>query len=85
MKRLIEDTKELGMEALLGERITIFGMNYFYTGVLTGVNSTHIELQDAAVVYETGSYDTAEWKDAQPLPHKWHIQLTAIESWGILK
>jgi len=50
-----------------------------------GVNSTYLLLENASVVYETGKFDDAAWKDAQPLPHAWRVQIGAIESWGKLK
>ena len=85
MKKLIEVTDSDGFESLLGERITLWCMNYIYTGTLTGVNSTYLLLENASVVYETGKFDDAAWKDAQPLPHAWRVQSGAIESWGKLK
>ncbi len=85
MKRIIEDTSPSGLEGLLGERITIFAANYIYTGKLTGVNDDDVELQDAAIVYETGEFSAPGWKDAQTLPDTWHVAKLAIESYGILK
>ena len=85
MKKLVEVTDGCGFESLLGERITLFCMNYFYTGKLTGVYDTFLQLEDAAIVYETGPLDDQQWKDAQPLPNTWNVQITAIESWGVLK
>lgn len=85
MKRIIEDTAAEGLEALLGERVTVWCVNYFYTGKLIGVNDTCIKLTDAAVVYDTGPLTDKKWQDAQPLPREWYVMLSAIESFGILK
>ena len=85
MKRIIESDEVSGFDALLGESITLFCLNYIYTGKLVGVNDTHLELSGASIVYETGGLCDSEWKDAQPLPHNWCVQLSAIESWGLLK
>ena len=74
-----------GLESLLGERVTVYCSAYIYTGKLIGVNVTCIKLSDAAIVYETGSFNTKDWKDAQELPHDWYIQSSSIESFGILK
>jgi len=85
MKRIIESDEVSGFDAMLGERITLFCMNYIYTGKLIGVNDTHIELEDAAIVYETGELSSGTWKDAQRLPCNWRVQMAAVESWGSLK
>lgn len=74
-----------GLVALLGKRVTFFCMNYIYTGTLAGVNDSCILLEDAAIVYETGSFDTKSWKDAQKLPHPIYVQTSAIEAFGELK
>jgi hypothetical protein len=75
-----------GLEKLLGEKVTLFCMNYIYTGKLAGVNSTCVLLEDAAIVYETGAFTEKNWKDAQKLPNgEWYVQTATIESFGILK
>lgn len=84
MKKLVEVTEE-GLEGLLGERITVFCMNYIYAGKLIGVNGSCILLEDAAVVYETGPFTDEGFNDVQPLPDQWYVQTSAIESFGKLK
>ena len=75
-----------GMLALLGEKVALFGLNYIYSGTLSGVNDTCVQLTDAHIVYETGPFTEAGWKDAQRLPGDcWYVQLSAIESFGIAK
>ncbi len=85
MKKLVEEVSSEGFEKLMGERITLFCMNYFYTGKLIGVNETCVLLSDAGIVYETGPLTDEKWKDMQPLPHDWYVQISAIESFGMLK
>ena len=86
MKVLVEQDDSEGLESLLGEVITVFCASYFYTGKLVGVNSTCIKLEDPSIVYETGSFQEKNWKDAQKLPEKhWYIQVNLIESFGIMK
>lgn len=87
MKKLVQVTEvsDDGLIGLMGQRITLMCMNYFYTGKLVGVNETFVKLEDASVVFETGEYNTKTWKDAQKLPHDWYVQLSAVESFGILK
>ena len=85
MKIITESQEAEWLDALLGERVTLFCLNYIYTGKLAGVNSTCIKLTDAAIVYETGPLTVGAWKDAQTLPHDWYVQTSAIESFGVLK
>lgn len=81
----IEEKENEGLLALLDQRVTLFGLNYIYTGLLVGVNETCVKLDDASIVYETGELTTKAWKNAQPLPHSWYVQTSAIESFGLLK
>ena len=85
MKKLVSvvEVEGEGFEALLGEHVLLFGLNYIYAGKLSGVNSTFVQLEDAKIVYETGSFDKSGYTDAQKLPGKtWNVQLSAIESFG---
>jgi hypothetical protein len=85
MKVLKKDKKE-GLNKLIGKRVTIFCLNYIYTGDLIGVNKTCIKLENPAIVYETGSLDSSDWSDAQNLPNKyWYVTTSCIESFGLLK
>ena len=85
MKKLVEEVNGEGLDKLIGERVTLFCVNYIYTGKLTGVNETCVLLSDAAIVYETGELTSENWNDAQSLPHDWYVQLSAVESFGVLK
>lgn len=87
MKKLVSVTEVSGegLEGLMGERVTLFCMNYIYTGLLAGVNDSYVKLEDAHIVYETGSFTDKTWKDAQKLPDPWYIQTGAVESFGVLK
>ena len=70
MKRLVEQVKDNGFEPLMGEKVTLLCMNYFYTGKLVGVNTDSVELEDPAIVYETGDWKAKEYADVQALPCK---------------
>lgn len=85
MKKLIEQVDGEGLEGLMGERVTLFCMNYFYTGKLVGVNDTYVKLADPEIVYETGPFSEESWKDAQSLPNDLYVQIAAIESFGVVK
>ena len=84
MKQIVEETGE-GFEKLLGERITLFCLNYIYTGKLSGVNDDCVLLSDAAIVYETGAFSDKAWKDAQGLPHPVYVMKACVESFMVLK
>lgn len=81
----VQEVQGEGLLALLNQRVTIFCSAYIYTGELIGVNDTCLKLKDASIVYETGEFSSKNWKDAQKLPNDWYIQLSSIESFGILK
>lgn len=83
MRKIIEVTEGEGLDGLLGENVMIFAMNYIYAGKLTGVNDTCVRLDNASIVYETGKFDEAGYKDAQALPGEcWYIATASIESFG---
>lgn len=75
-----------GLEALLGENVLLFCLNYIYTGKLVGINTSCVKLEEAKVVYDTGAFNTKTYQDAQVLPGKeWYVQTAAIESFGLGK
>lgn len=87
MKKLVkvEEVQGEGLVGLMGEKVTLFCLNYIYTGTLVGVSETFVKLEDAAIVYETGTFTDKNFKDKQDLPNDWYVQLSAIESYGKLK
>lgn len=86
MKKLIEvDNTDSGLESLMGENITLFGLNYIYTGKLVGVNDKYVLLENPAIVYETGPFSDPNWLDAQNLPHELYVMLTCVEAFGLVK
>jgi hypothetical protein len=88
MKKLInvQEVEGEGLEALLGEKVTIFCMNYIYTGKLIGVNKTCVLLEDPAIVYSTGDFASKVYSDVQSLQVKtFYVQTSSIESFGVLK
>lgn len=85
MRKIVQDVEGEGLDKLLGERVTLFCMNYFYTGVLAGVNETCVLLTTPSIVYETGPFTEKTWKDAQALPHDLYVMRHAIEAFGVVK
>jgi hypothetical protein len=85
MKKLVESSESEGLEALMGEMVTLFCCRYIYTGKLIGLSDTDAILSDAGIVYETGSFDNKDWSDMQKLPNDWGVKIQSIESFGLLK
>lgn len=82
MQKLI-DVKDAGLPSLLNEKVILFCANYFYAGILSGVNKTFVQLTDPAIVYETGPFGDSKWKDAQPLHVKeLYVRVAAIEAYA---
>lgn len=87
MKKLVsvQEVEGEGLLGLMGQRVTLFCLNYIYTGKLVGVNDSCVMLEDAAIVYETGPLDTKEWQNAQTLPKPVYVMLRCVESFMVLK
>jgi hypothetical protein len=88
MKKLVTTTEVegAGLLSLMGERVLLMCANYFYTGKLTGVNTEFVELEDPAIVYETGPWNTKGFKDEQKLHTKtFYVRTPAIEAFGVTK
>lgn len=87
MKQLVkvEEVENEGLYSFMGRRITLFCGVYIYTGTLVGVNDSFVKLDDAAIVYETGAFNTKTWKDAQKLPNSCYVTTNSIEAFAELK
>lgn len=87
MKKLVSvvEVEGEGLTALLGETVLLFCMNYFYTGKLVGVNTSCVQLENAAIVYETGKLGGKVFQNQESLPGKvWYVATSAIESYGVV-
>jgi hypothetical protein len=85
MKKLIENVENEGLVKLMGETVTLLCTTYFYTGKLIGVNDTCVLLKDPKIIYETGAWNTKEWKNAQELPWDLYVTTQSIEAFGVMK
>ena len=84
MKTLVEASNE-GLESFIGQKITLFCANYFYSGRLVGVGKNDVKLEDPAIVYETGAFTEKQYKDEQKLGVQyWYVRRSAVESYGVL-
>jgi hypothetical protein len=69
-KEVVKDV-EGGFVEYLGKDVTVLCDSYFYTGRLSGVNGTFIELENASIIYETGDWAKAyggKYQRAEKLP-----------------
>ena len=85
MKKLVQvqEIEGEGLESLLGERVLIICAGYFYEGKLIGVNDSFIKLDDAGIVYSTGTWSDKNYADIQKFHTKeWYVQRGLIESFG---
>lgn len=82
MKKIVNvvEVEGEGLQAFLGEEIFLMCTNYFYAGKLVGVNEKCVRLDGAKLVYETGPWGDANWKDAQTLGDGHYVMISAIES-----
>jgi hypothetical protein len=87
MKKMVDcvEVANEGLIKFLGERITLFCMNYFYTGKLIGVNDDCVLLSEPSIVYETGDWATKTWANAAKLPNDIYVMKASIEAFGIAK
>lgn len=86
MKKIIEVTDAVGLDGLLGENVLLICSAYFYTGKLTGVNDSFVELENPSIVYETGSWSTKGYSNFEKLhTTKFYVQRAAVESFGVSK
>lgn len=83
MKMIVENNEAEGLESLLGEKVLLMCVCYFYTGKLVGVNSSCVKLEDPAIVYDTGDWSDEGYSDAQRMSTKYHyVSTDMIESFG---
>ena len=82
MKKVIKVRKSDGLVGLFGKQVMLFCLNYIYTGKLSGANGTCVLLENPSIVYETGAFNEAKFKDAQAIPNSIYVQVSAIESFG---
>ena len=82
MKKLVnvQEVEGEGLISLMGEKVILFCMNYFYAGTLVGVNDDVVLLEDGGIVFETGPYTDAKWKDFQKIGSPLYVRISSIEA-----
>jgi hypothetical protein len=72
-----------GLESLSGGQVILFCGNYFYAGILEGVNNDFVKLRNPRIVYETGSFTAPAWRDAQDMGVEFaYVRIPAIEAFA---
>lgn len=84
---VVEQETDIFEELMKTEQdVTLFCLNYFYTGKITAVNGTVVVLEGARIVYETGSFNDSGFKRAEKIcAPQWFVAKGMIESFGILE
>jgi hypothetical protein len=83
MKKIVTVTEVEGegLVGLLGKRVLLLCANYFYSGVLAGVNTSDVLLEDAGIVYETGPLNAGIFQDEQKFGGPLYVRVASIESY----
>ena len=84
-KEQTKDVEIKNLQDLVGQIYTFWCARYIYHGKVKSVNSTYITLEDAGIVYNTGSLDAVSAEDLQGLPHECQIVWGSVESFTKLK
>ena len=84
MKKIVnvQEVEGEGLIGLLGEKVILFCMNYFYAGTLAGVNDETLLLEDGGIVYETGPFSDKNWKDFQKISGPLYVRISSIEAFA---
>jgi hypothetical protein len=86
MKTIIMETEGEGLTKLMGRKVLLLCANYFYAGVLSGVDAEQVKLTDPSIVYETGEWSAVAWKDSQNMGiAELFVRLSAVEAYGEAK
>lgn len=83
MKKIVNVTEVAGegLISLMGEKVILFCLNYFYAGTLVGVNDDCVLLEDGGIVYETGAFSDKSWKDFQKIGSV-YVRIGMIEAFA---
>jgi len=79
--------EEIGLflEDLKGEQVTLWGGVFIYTGIVNRVENCFCVLNNASVVYSTGSLnDGKKFSEVEQVGDEWYVNIYHIESCGIM-
>lgn len=82
--RELVEVEDAGLVSLLGKRVILLCAAYFYDGTLEGVNDTCVELSDAHIVFNAGTWSDPGYETAESFRGgQLFVQVAAIESFGL--
>lgn len=73
------------LKEYVGRTVTLYCVNYFYSGPLVDVRDGCAILNPAIIIYNTGDHGAKDWSCARPFPEQWCVSLDAVESFGYFK
>jgi hypothetical protein len=76
----VEEVENEGFAAFFGKPILLYCANYFYNGILVGINDEFVKLDKASIVYETGPLDAKSFKLAESIAGPHYVLKAMIES-----
>ena len=76
----VVEVENEGFASMLGHQVEIISNVYIYTGIVAGVNDVWVKLDNAAIVYETGSVTDGSYKDYQNMPTPLYVTFSSMES-----
>lgn len=70
MKKIVQVTEVdgEGLNAFLGKRLFVIAQSFFYEGLLTGVNTDVILLEDASIVLDSGDFAKSGFTYSEKIP-----------------
>ena len=82
IKDLIKEEEVMvkDLSQLKGKLYTFWCTRYIYHGVVKEVTKTFITLENASIVYDTGSFDKTSAETIEKLPHDCNIMIQSVES-----
>lgn len=83
MRKLVDEVPGEGLDALLGEKVLLICLRYFYVGKLVGVNDSCVLLENPSIVYETGKWEQKQYSNLENMNvEKFYVSRGSIEAFG---
>lgn len=88
MKKLVkvEEVEGEGLLGLMGETVILICEGYFYSGKLTGVNDSFVQLEEASIVFDAGEWTKnkgGKFQTKEALGRNLYVMTGKIESFMV--
>lgn len=70
-----------GFQALMGRVVELWGVDYIYHGKLAEIRLDAVRLEDASIIFDTGSFDSDEYARIEKLTTDRWVKRAAVESY----